>query len=358
MMFITQGTHPLSPSLGKRGGLFHVINRALPLFPREGGKGWVSSLRSFLCCYLLLILASVPASARDWSVLQQVNWERDTDTNTPPAIAIHFTLKDPPNYYPVFFEENPPALRIVFSGTLLDSGLTGAASVPPPLTSFNVVEKRLAKGEPVTQIVIGIEKKCPFTTKLEKDVITLTLDVTALIRGRRMIVNRAGESEGVNRVRNILVQETAGSVEILLEMDTPAPAFSAYVLDSTPRLVVDLPGVQSDSGVAPRDVRIPPVCSLMTVTKENFTRLVFTLNRKIDVKTLQRGTRLSLILPREKTLMERNRKWVYLSASALLLGGVGGAVMMSGGSSDKPTEQSPSGDTWRTKPPNPGDIPR
>ncbi|MFH0921662.1 MAG: AMIN domain-containing protein [Fibrobacterota bacterium] len=306
--------------------------------------------------FLLLLLAFTSAFARDWSVLQKVEWERDTTQSG--TIQLRFTLKDPPNYYPVFFEEDPPAMRIVFSGTRLDSNMTEVRTVPPPLTGFSVTEKRLAKGDPVTQIAIGLEKKCPFTTKLEKDVITLSIDVSSLIRGNKIIVDKKESAEGVNRVRNISVQETSNNVEIMLTLASPAMGFSAYTLDSTPRLVVDLPGVLADSAAA-RAVDIAPVCTLMTIAKENFTRLVFSLKKKVDVKTMQKGNRLSLLLPREKSMMERNKKWVYLSASALLLGGVGGAVMLMGGDEGaKPaTDETPAGDNWRTKPPHPSEIP-
>lgn len=303
---------------------------------------------------LLLFAASMLTAGEDY-VLKRVEWERDTVKSA--LLHLRFTFNQAPAYFPVFFEEAPPSIRLSFSDTRLDSLMATLKSFPPPLTGLALTEKKLAAGGTVVMVGVGLDRKYPFQTKLDRKTLTLSIEGGAGLRTQKVVHESNVSQPDAITVRNLSVQSLESNVEVLLAFDRPVMGFSAYVLDSLPRLILDLPGVVWTGEGAEEKIEVPPIKGLKVVTQGKFTSLVFSIDKKCEIRTLQKKNRISVILPREKSLLEKNRKWIYLSASALMLGGLGGAILMGGSEGtpekDKTDGGSGTGDDWNDPPPNP-----
>jgi hypothetical protein len=302
--------------------------------------------------YFIVILCIQSVYPGEQYVLRKVEWERDSAKIN--LITLRFVFDEPPNYYPLFFEEQPPVIHLDFSDTRIDSNMISVRSVPPPLATLSVLEKKLQDGGTATQVAVGVESKIPFFAKREGKCIALVLDISSALRESKVILNEQDKKQG-NTVKNVSIQESKSNVEILLTFSDLPLGYSAYVLDDPPRLAVDLPNVSIDSDREEK-VDVAPIITMKPVKKDNFTSLIFSLNKKVTVKTIQKGNRISLILPRDRKFLDEKKRWIYLSAGALLVGGT--AVLMSGGDT-KSTKAPPAGSTgddWSSPPPTPDNI--
>lgn len=305
--------------------------------------------------FLLLIVysaAMLPSFASETHTLRRVEWERDSARIS--LLHLRFLFDTPPNYYPAFPVEKPPAIHLDFGDTQVDSKMVTVRSVPSPLANLTVLEKRLKDGTKVTQVNIGVERTFPFFTRLEGNVLTLSLEVSSAFKEQKVLMKGKGDSTG-NYVENISIQEMSSSVEILVTLARSCLGFSAYMIDEPARLVIDLPDVNVENDHE-QDVDISNIKSMKPVKSENFSSLVFTVKEKTDFKTVQKHNRISVLFQKKPSAFAGKRRWIYMGAGALMLGGLGGAVILLGGDAEKPPTPASGDPDWEEPPPNPDDV--
>ena len=174
-------------------------------------------MKNIFCFFLIYILAS-SAVAKETATLQKVEWGRDKDNAN--LIYLGFVFDHAPNHYPAFFVDKPPTIHIDFNETQLNAYMIPLQNVPPPLTKLALREKELKDGTTIVQVDVGVEKKFPFYTKMERNIVLVLFDVSASLKQQKVVLNKKGSGEG-NSIQNIAVRSLQDYVEILVTLTNP-----------------------------------------------------------------------------------------------------------------------------------------
>jgi type IV pilus assembly protein PilQ len=84
-------------------------------------------------------------------------------------------------------------------------------------------------------------------------------------------------------------------LEVRLDFNMPPPSPRAYVIDSPPRLVLDLAGVSNDLGRRQLDIKTGQVDSLNMAETDGRLRIVANLNEMVDYQTYTEGNSLFMV---------------------------------------------------------------
>ncbi len=84
-------------------------------------------------------------------------------------------------------------------------------------------------------------------------------------------------------------------LEVRLDFNMPPPSPRAYVIDSPPRLVLDLAGASNDLGRRQLDIKAGQVDSLSMAETDGRLRVVANLNEMVDYQTYTEGNSLFLV---------------------------------------------------------------
>ncbi len=84
-------------------------------------------------------------------------------------------------------------------------------------------------------------------------------------------------------------------LEVRLDFNMPPPSPRAYVIDSPPRLVLDLAGASNDLGRRQLDIKAGQVDSLNMAETDGRLRIVANLNEMVDYQTYTEGNSLFMV---------------------------------------------------------------
>jgi len=245
-----------------------------------------------------------------------------------------------------------------FSDTRIDPNANYIQNIPPPLANLKIVEKALDEETAVTQINVSTEEKFPFYTKKKGNAVFVFFEVKAGYLKQKIFRNQVKES-GENTIRHVSIHSLKEKVEVLITLTKPVPSFPVFFLDDPPRMVIDLPDVKMEKKIS-EEIKVGQIKSVKSVHMEDLTSLIFRVKKASAFESVQKGNQISIFLPWNSAEIARRKRWIYLSAGVLLLGGGVGAVLL-GGSEDKAAggekpgdgEGSGSGDGWDDRPPLP-----
>jgi type IV pilus assembly protein PilQ len=103
------------------------------------------------------------------------------------------------------------------------------------------------------------------------------------------------------RAENVMLKDSSfvalpgHKLEVRLDFNMPPPSPRAYVIDSPPRLVLDLAGTSNDLGRRQLDIKAGQVDSLSMAETDGRLRVVANLNAMVDYQTYTEGNSLFLV---------------------------------------------------------------
>jgi len=111
-------------------------------------------------------------------------------------------------------------------------------------------------------------------------------------------------------------------LEIRLDFNMPPPSPRAYVIDSPPRLVLDLAGASNDLGRRQLDIKTGQVDSLSLAETEGRLRVVANLNEMVGYETYAEGNSLFLVFGGSATALAtsslRDRSAISVESASTL----------------------------------------